>query len=90
MKRNKMCNKILVIMLSLFLIACQTTSTWEKRGATPQQEQLDLKSCEFEAKKHDESALRDTHSSKMRFYELRDLCLESKGYVKTSTDQKLF
>lgn len=76
----------LIALTLLTLSACQTTSTWEKAGVTPEQEQIDLKTCEFEAKKHDESALRDSMSSEMRFYELRDLCLESKGYKKIAQE----
>lgn len=76
----------LLFTVLIALSACQTTSTWYKDGATPEQENIDLKTCEFEAKKHDESALRDSMSSEMRFYELRDMCLESKGYRKVSQE----
>lgn len=74
-------NKLLTLVAAVTLTACVHTKTvWHKDGVTPEEERLDLKSCEFEAKKHDQYASLDKSASDRRYRELRDLCLESKGY----------
>ncbi|TAN58017.1 MAG: hypothetical protein EPN20_16820 [Magnetospirillum sp.] len=76
-------NPKLVVAIALLLMGCGTmVSTWEKPGASEEEERAILKKCEYEAEAHSEEGVMKDNMRHERVKKLRDMCLEANGMVR--------
>ncbi|CAA7612003.1 conserved exported hypothetical protein [Candidatus Terasakiella magnetica] len=73
---------LLILGVCFVLAGCGTTvSTWQKSGATKEEEQTIVKRCEYEAEANSQDGITSDSMRRERVRKLRDMCFEANGMI---------